>query len=80
MLLGPKEWIGKPLVLPGIEEAQLNKSSWSIEKWPDGNEYVTGFAYSQGHLDFPGLGWTVVIRQVKSSAFASVAIRKSSVQ
>ncbi|MEK4273804.1 sensor domain-containing diguanylate cyclase [Paenibacillus sp. FSL R7-0026] len=72
VLLGPKEWVGKPLVLPGIEEAQRNKSSWSIEKWPDGNEYVTGFAYSQGHLDYPGLGWTVVIRQVKSSAFASV--------
>ncbi|WKL01448.1 diguanylate cyclase [Paenibacillus amylolyticus] len=72
VLLGPKEWVGKPLVLPGIEEAQRNKSSWSIEKWPEGNEYVTGFAYSQGHLDYPGLGWTVVIRQVKSSAFASV--------
>ncbi|MGO4729536.1 sensor domain-containing diguanylate cyclase [Paenibacillus sp. 2KB_22] len=72
VLLGPKEWIGKPLVLPGIEEAERNKSSWSIEEWPDRKEYVTGFAYSQGHLDYPGLGWTVVIRQVKSTAFASV--------
>ncbi|MBT2282859.1 diguanylate cyclase [Paenibacillus polymyxa] len=72
VLLGPKEWIGIPLVLPGIAEAQLNKSSWSIEEWPDGKDYVTGFAYSQGHLDYPGLGWTIVIRQVKSTAFASV--------
>ncbi|WFR61573.1 sensor domain-containing diguanylate cyclase [Paenibacillus amylolyticus] len=72
VLLGPKEWVGKPLILPGIEEAQRNKNSWSIEDWPDGKEYVTGFAYSQGHLDYPGLGWSVVIRQVKSTAFASV--------
>lgn len=73
VLLGPKEWIGRPLQLSGIHTAQLDKSSWSIEKWPDGRDYVTGFAYSQGHLDYPGLGWTVVIRQLKSTAFASVS-------
>ncbi|WP_240342880.1 GGDEF domain-containing protein [Paenibacillus sp. ALJ109b] len=72
VLLGPKEWIGRPLKLSGIEGARSNKSSWSIEEWPDGKEYVTGFATSQGHLDYPGLGWTVVIRQLKSAAFASV--------
>ncbi|WP_258530574.1 sensor domain-containing diguanylate cyclase [Paenibacillus taichungensis] len=72
VLLGPKEWIGLPLKLSGIEGARLNKSSWSIEEWPDGREYVTGFAASQGHLDYPGLGWTVVIRQLKSTAFSSV--------
>ncbi|WP_338543518.1 sensor domain-containing diguanylate cyclase [Paenibacillus tundrae] len=72
VLLGPKDWMGKPLTLPGIEQAQLHKSSWTMEKWPDGKEYVTGIAYSQGHLDYEGLGWTVVIRQVQSTAFASV--------
>lgn len=72
VLLGPKDWIGRPLKLSGIERARLNKSSWSIEEWPDGKEYVTGFATSQGHLDYPGLGWTVVIRQLKSTAFSSV--------
>ncbi|PQP81134.1 diguanylate cyclase [Paenibacillus sp. PCH8] len=72
VLLGPKEWVGKPLKLSGIEEAQHNKSSWSVENWQDGHDYVTGFAYSQGHQDYPGLGWTVIIRQVKSTAFASV--------
>ncbi|HBU81837.1 MAG TPA: GGDEF domain-containing protein [Paenibacillus sp.] len=72
VLLGPKEWIGRPLKLSGIEGARLNKSIWSIEQWPDGKEYVTGFATSQGHLDYPGLGWTVVIRQLKSTAFSSV--------
>ncbi|MCG7376628.1 diguanylate cyclase [Paenibacillus sp. ACRSA] len=73
VLLGPKDWMGKPLTLPGIEQAQLHKSSWTTEKWPDGKEYVTGIAFSQGHLDYPGLGWTVVIRQVQSTAFASVS-------
>ncbi|WP_440119109.1 diguanylate cyclase domain-containing protein [Paenibacillus sp. QZ-Y1] len=73
VLLGPKEWIGRPLQLSGIHTAQLDKSSWSIDQWPDGRDYVTGFAYSQGHLDYPGLGWTIVIRQLKSTAFASVS-------
>ncbi|MGC5771769.1 GGDEF domain-containing protein [Paenibacillus pabuli] len=73
VLLGTKEWIGQPLKLTGIETARQNKSTWSIEEWPDGKEYVTGFATSQGHLDYPGLGWTVVIRQLKSTAFSSVS-------
>ncbi|MCM3172558.1 diguanylate cyclase [Paenibacillus sp. MER 99-2] len=73
VLLGPKDWLGKPLKLAQIQQAQMNKSSWTTEKWPDGKKYVTGFAYSQGHLDYPGLGWTVVIRQVQSTAFASVS-------
>lgn len=73
VLLGPDEWVGKPLKLSGMETAEINKTSWSIEKWADGKEYVTGLAYSQGHLDYPGLGWTVVVRQLKSTAFASVS-------
>ncbi|PYE50198.1 diguanylate cyclase [Paenibacillus barcinonensis] len=72
VLLGPKEWIGKSLMLQGINQARYDKSTWSSEKWPDGKEYVTGIAYSQGYRDYPGLGWTIIIRQVKSTAYASV--------
>ncbi|MDM5278081.1 diguanylate cyclase [Paenibacillus silvae] len=72
VLLGPKEWIGKSLVLQGISQARYDKSTWSSEKWPDGKEYVTGFAYSQGYRDYPGLGWTIIIRQVKSTAYAAI--------
>ncbi|MCK6073738.1 sensor domain-containing diguanylate cyclase [Paenibacillus silvae] len=72
VLLGPKEWIGKSLVLQGISQARYDKSTWSSEKWPDGKEYVTGLAYSQGYRDYPGLGWTIIIRQVKSTAYAAV--------
>ncbi|WP_427051793.1 diguanylate cyclase domain-containing protein [Paenibacillus sp. TC-CSREp1] len=72
VLLGPKEWIGKSLVLQGISQARYDKSTWSSEKWPDGKEYVTGYAYSQGYRDYPGLGWTIIIRQVKSTAYAAI--------
>lgn len=72
VLLGPKDWLGKPLELNRIGEGRNNKIGWSSEKWPDGKDYVTGFAYSQGYKDYPGLGWTIVIRQVQSTAFASV--------
>jgi diguanylate cyclase (GGDEF)-like protein len=72
VLLGPKDWLGKPLELDRIGEGHKSKIGWSSEKWPDGKDYVTGFAYSQGYKDYPGLGWTIVIRQVQSTAFASV--------
>ncbi|CAI6039378.1 hypothetical protein PAECIP112173_00949 [Paenibacillus sp. JJ-100] len=73
VLLGPKEWLGKQLPLEGITKDGGHRSSgWSSERWPDGKDYVTGLAYSQGYEDYPGLGWKVVIRQVKSTAFASV--------
>lgn len=71
VLLGPKEWLGKPLVLEGIENRN-SRSKWSTEKWTDGKEYVTGLAYSQGYKDYPGLGWTIIIRQGKTAAFSSV--------
>ncbi|MCM3132279.1 GGDEF domain-containing protein [Paenibacillus polysaccharolyticus] len=72
VLLGPKEWVGKPLALEEIGDHRNSKSSWSTERWPDGKEYVTGLAYSQGYKDYPGLGWTIIIRQGKSAAFSSV--------
>lgn len=73
VLLGPKEWLGKQLSLEGIiKDADHRSSGWSSERWPDGKDYVTGLAYTQGYEDYPGLGWKIVIRQVKSTAFASV--------
>jgi hypothetical protein len=35
----------------------------SIRRWPDGERYLTVASPSRGYGDFPGLGWTVVLRQ-----------------
>lgn len=73
VLLGPRDMVGKPLPLKSIEKAQLQKDGWELEKWPDGNTYLTGYAYGDGYLDYPGLGWTVIVRQPESTALASVS-------
>ncbi|MFD1907117.1 GGDEF domain-containing protein [Paenibacillus rhizoplanae] len=36
------------------------------------DSYLTGYAYGDGYMNYPGLGWTVIIRQPADIAFASV--------
>ncbi|BAP77687.1 diguanylate cyclase [Pseudomonas sp. MT-1] len=67
VLLGPREMIGKPI---GIKLGDRPVQNWSVLHWPDGTEYLTGFAESVGFEDYPGLGWTVIARQPANIAFA----------
>ena len=70
ILLGPRDMIGQKLELPALAGLQRGKSRWQVQQWPDGNEYLTGLTLSQGHEDYPGLGWTVVARQPLEQAYA----------
>ncbi|BCB05821.1 sensor domain-containing diguanylate cyclase [Bacillus sp. KH172YL63] len=72
VLLGPKEMVGKPLTLASIDSAQDGVNNYMIEKWPDGQHYVTGFHSGKGYLDYEGLGWTVLVRQPEDVAFGAV--------
>lgn len=72
VLLGPEGWIGRELKLDSLSSARSGNSSWALENWPDGEKYLTGYAYGDGYLDYPGLGWTVLVRQPESVAFAPV--------
>lgn len=67
VLLGPREMIGKPI---GIKLGDHSEQNWSVLPWPDGTQYLTGFAESVGFEDYPGLGWTVIARQPADLAFA----------
>jgi len=67
VLLGPDDLIGKPLDLASPETS----SGWRVVTWPDGKEYLTGYAKSDGYADYEGLGWKVIVRQPTSVAFAS---------
>ncbi len=69
VLLGPKDMVGKPLKLASISQAKSKKNGWNIEKWPDGKEYLTGYAFGDGYHAYNGLGWTVLVRQPLSIAF-----------
>ncbi|WP_053225576.1 sensor histidine kinase [Methylobacterium indicum] len=62
-----------PADLPSVAGARDGRSGTEAETWPDGRRYLTGFRQTRGYRDFPGLGWTVLVRQDAGTAFASVA-------
>lgn len=70
VILGPEEMVGTTLSIPSIRLAQKGNNGWEVATWPDGKSYLTGYAYGDGYLDYPGLGWTVLVREPQSIAFA----------
>ena len=44
---------------------------FALETWPDGHQYLVGASRTTGMEDYPGLGWTVLVRQSAETAFAS---------
>ncbi|WP_053080588.1 sensor histidine kinase [Methylobacterium variabile] len=75
VLLGPDALRRKalPADLPSVAAARAGKSGTVTELWPDGRHYLTGYRPARGYRDYPGLGWTVLVRQDAGTAFASVA-------
>jgi len=72
ILLGPRAMVGQRLHLPLMQNLAAQQSQWAVQQWPDGKDYLTGLTASQGHLDYPGLGWMVVARQDLQQAEAPV--------
>ncbi|ASA21265.1 sensor domain-containing diguanylate cyclase [Paenibacillus donghaensis] len=72
ILLGPEDKVGQQMSSDVLKQARSEYSSWIIEKDKDNQEYLTGYAYGNGYLNYPGLGWSVIIRQPADVAFASV--------
>ncbi|AFK57140.1 diguanylate cyclase [Tistrella mobilis] len=72
VLLGPRALEGQKLDLPGLTAGSRDPGPW-VETWPDGDRaYLTALHRSQGFRDYPGLGWTVVVRQPVDQALAPV--------
>ncbi|PUA17154.1 sensor histidine kinase [Glaciimonas sp. PCH181] len=74
VLLGPAEIKGKTLSLPSLKRAQIassvgGKGDYSIETWPDGKSYLVGYSGSKGYQSYPGIGWSVLVRQSETDAF-----------
>ncbi|SOD99991.1 diguanylate cyclase domain-containing protein [Caenispirillum bisanense] len=72
VLLGPDAMRGDTLDLQALGRAAGGDNGWIIETWPDGEDYLTGFALGMGHDDYDGLGWRVVARQPVAEALAPV--------
>lgn len=72
VLLAPKEMIGQQLALPALLKSNPSHNHWTVQQWPDGKEYLTGIATSQGYKTYEGLGWIVIARQSLDEAYAPV--------
>jgi len=70
ILLGPKNLQGQTIDLPSFQSAQRQDHGFLVERWPDGHSYLVGYARSQGFDSYPGLGWTVLVRQTVDDAYA----------
>lgn len=70
ILLGPLKTVGGKLALQSLSLARQNKNEFLIEEWPDGKTYLVGYSTSRGYQAYPGFGWTVLVRQDISEAFA----------
>jgi hypothetical protein len=72
ILLGPEALVGKRMTNEVLQKARSGNSSWVIEQERNQESYLTGYAYGDGYLNYPGLGWSVIIRQPAEIAFAAV--------
>ncbi|WP_151636703.1 sensor histidine kinase [Noviherbaspirillum aerium] len=70
VLLGPPGVQGKTLDIKRYRLDDGKSNGFHIEEWDDGKQYLVGHSTSNGYADYPGLGWTVVIRQNVEEAYA----------
>ncbi len=64
-----------PGALPGTRPAmptgfKPGAAGQFVARWSDGIDYLSGYSVSDGVDAFPGLGWTIVVRESAVSAFA----------
>ncbi|WP_337877782.1 ATP-binding protein [Caldimonas sp.] len=65
-LLGPPE---AAIEAWGVQRLhRLATEGPAVLDWPDGQAYLTAAQASSGYRDFPGLGWTVLVRQPARTA------------
>ena len=72
VLLGPNANIGKQLKLESLQLAKKGQNNWQVETWPNGQTYLTGYAFGDGYQNYSGLGWSILIRVPEDTAFAPV--------
>lgn len=72
VLAGPKDLRDQVVSLQSARAARSGQVGYSIEQWPDGKTYLTGYSKSRGFKNYVGLGWVMLERQEIGEAFAPV--------
>ncbi len=61
-LMGDDPTAVGPLALQAIDRARAGETGWLVETWPDGREYITGYAPNMTIGTKGGLGWITLVR------------------
>lgn len=72
VLLGPKKLVGESMYQTMSQMDEDGGRNWATIKWPDSQDYLTGYITSTGYDDYNGLGWTVVVRQPIKIAYNNI--------
>ncbi|VXC78078.1 ATP-binding protein [Massilia sp. 9I] len=72
VLLGPPGLQGEKIDMESLRLAQQKRTGYRVEQWPDGVSYLVGYGATVGRGMYPGLGWTVLVRQDVEDAYAPV--------
>jgi PAS domain S-box-containing protein len=72
VLLGPEDLLDTTVKLGSLSAAREGRTGYAVEHWPDGRDYLVGYASTKAVGDYPGLGWHVLVRQDLQDAYAPV--------
>jgi len=72
VLLGPPGLQGQKLTQQSVTAARNGRSGFVVEDWADGRKYLVGYSKGKGYASYPGLGWTVLVRQNVEDAYEPV--------
>ena len=72
ILLGPPGLQGTMLKGARGDAVAHVSGDYAVETWADGKSYLVGYSVSHGYSTYPGFGWTVLVRQNTSEAFAPI--------
>ena len=73
VLLGPPGLQGETIDTRSLQLARSKRGiGYVLEKWKDDKEYLVGYSQTDGYSDFPGIGWTVLLRQEAGNAYQPV--------
>lgn len=73
VVLGPEGWRDQALDLASGRAVRAGPAGFVLETWPDGRQYLTGYAMTRGRPLFGSLGWAVLVRKDAELAFQPVA-------
>ena len=73
VFMGPAGLIRTTINSESYQRAQRERNGYALETWPDGKQYLVGFAQTGALVkDYPSLGWIVLVRQSVDAAYAPV--------